>query len=389
MREHSSDPTTAELLARLALLEAQMAELKAQTSDADGHTSVSQAAAPAREPTASRRDLLRYGAVALGAAAAGLAAPRPAEAANGDPLVIGSITNSATALTRLNSTFTGLESMAQGPVGLAGASSATDGTGVVGNAFGLGVNRGVFGHSFSFNGSGVHGLNDDGGTGVLGEIRSFSTANGIAVAGFNSSSFVGSGPGGGGFGVYGLSSKGHGLVGATLTAGGAALAGSTNGVAGAYAGVFYGPVVAVGNLVVTGAKSAAVPHVDGTHRLVYCVESPESWFEDFGKGQLQCGQADVTIDPDFAAIVNLDDYHVFVTGYDDFELRVTDQTAAGFRVLAKAANSAGRFSWRVVARRKDIDGDRLATVTIPPAPTLPDIPVTPEPPAFEGLGRRG
>jgi hypothetical protein len=98
MREHPSDPTTADLLIRLATLEAEIATLKAQASDADEHTSVSPTASPARETAASRRDLLRYGAVALGAAAAGLAA-HPAEAADGDPIVIGSSSNSATSIT--------------------------------------------------------------------------------------------------------------------------------------------------------------------------------------------------------------------------------------------------------------------------------------------------
>jgi hypothetical protein len=32
---------------------------------------------------------------------------------------------------------------------------------------------------------------------------------------------------------------------------------------------------------------------DGSHRRLYCLESPESWFEDLGKGQLQGGQANV------------------------------------------------------------------------------------------------
>jgi len=50
------------------------------------------------------------------------------------------------------------------------------------------------------------------------------------------------------------------------------------------------------------AKSAAVLHPDGTHRRLYCVESPDSWFEDFGEAPLECGEATVTLDPDFAAV---------------------------------------------------------------------------------------
>jgi hypothetical protein len=117
---------------------------------------------------------------------------------------------------------------------------------------------------------------------------------------------------------------------------------------------------------------------------LYCVESPESWFEDFGKGQLECGRADVALDSDFAAVADLSEYHVFLTGYNcQHPLHVTDQTSTGFTVAAIAASSlntapaatvSGTFSWRVVAKRKDIAGPRLEPVTIPREPTLPPVP---------------
>jgi hypothetical protein len=110
------------------------------------------------------------------------------------------------------------------------------------------------------------------------------------------------------------------------------------------------------------------------------MESPESWFEDFGKGQLECGEAAVRIDPDFAAVVSLDDYHVFLTqygGHDD--LSVSEQSPTGFRVEARDATSSCRFSWRIVAKRQDISGPRLETVVIPSAPTLPRVPDDPMP----------
>jgi hypothetical protein len=211
-----------------------------------------------------------------------------------------------------------------------------------------------------------------------------SQTHSIAVYGHNKSGYAGPGAGAGGFGVYGLSEKGHGLVGATAAAGGAAVVGATNGVSGAYAAVFYGPVVVTSAFTVLGAKSAAVPHPDGSHRRLYCVESPESWFEDFGKGTLEQGTAAVTFDPDFAAIADMSDYHVFLTAYDQpNDLTVTDQTACGFRILAKDSTARSKFSWRVVAKRKDIAGERLATVTIPPEPQLPtasDVPPMPNQP---------
>jgi hypothetical protein len=231
-------------------------------------------------------------------------------------------------------------------------------------------------------GHGVYGASN-GGNGVYGEIPSTASVNGIGVFGVNSSSYTGGGPGAGGFGLYGHSNLGHGLVGATGTAGGSAIVGATNGVAGAYAGVFYGPVYVGGNfIVVGGAKSAAVPHGDGTYRQLYCVESPESWFEDFGTAQLVEGKADVAIEPGFGAVAEMDSYHVFLTGYDhDHLLHVSKRTPNGFTVEANAALAAlqgrkecdltGEFSWRVVAKRKDITGERLAKVVMPPAPVLP------------------
>jgi hypothetical protein len=342
----------------------------------------------AEEP--SRRDLLRYGAIALGTTAATALAARPAIAADGAPIILG---NSHTSSSETSVQCSGSGQTAFGATsssttlgrGVDGFTFAPNGLGVFGVHFNVsGTGAGVLGRSISPTGVGVRGHAENGGTAVRGELTNTS-ANGIGVFGLNNSLFAGPVPGGGGFGVYGFSAKGHGLVGATGTAGGAAVVGATNSVAGAWAGVFYGPVVVSGDLIVVGgAKSAAVPFSDGTRRQLYCVESPESWFEDFGTGQLVGGRADVPMDPGFAAVAEMDIYHVFLTGYDhDHLLHVTNRTPKGFRVQANAALAAlqGRkdcdlsstFSWRVVAKRKDIAGERLAKVTMPPDPVLPPI----------------
>jgi hypothetical protein len=246
--------------------------------------------------------------------------------------------------------------------------------------------RGVTGHHIN-NGIGVLGQSDLGGIGVEGLIpASNSYSASTALYGVNASTYAGTSPGGGGFGVYGISAKGHGLVGAVGTAGAAAVVGAVNGVANSYAGAFYGPVLVFGNFTVMGgAKSAAVPHPDGTHRRLYCVESPESWFEDFGTGQLECGRAEIAIDPDFAALVDLADYRVFLTEENTHQhLIVTDRTSHGFAVEADLEMAAlkgkretdlnGTFSWRIVAKRRDIKGARLETVAVPPEPVLPPLP---------------
>jgi len=83
------------------------------------------------------------------------------------------------------------------------------------------------------------------------------------------------------------------------------------------AGDFYGDVFIHGNSTATGTKSAIVPHPDGSHRALYCVESPECWFEDFGAARLVDGTVTVHLDPDFAAVVHSDAYHVFLTPAGD------------------------------------------------------------------------
>ena len=383
-----------DLLARIEALESELSRLK--TPPAEPAPSAGEAVAStldhrtAAEPATSRRDLLRYGAVALGAAAAagGLTAS-PVEAADGGALIIGG-SNNGTAVTQLSATgsyafFSSTTQLdysgvgGQGPeFGTYGLNTGTSGAGVFGFAPNAsGTSEGVRGVAVSPGGVGVRGTCSSGGNAVRGEVPSTSSQNAIAMYGVNLSSYAGASPGAGGFAIYGLSARGHGLVGATAAAGGAAVVGATNGVVGAYAAAFYGPVIVGGAFtVVGGAKSAAVPHPDGTHRRLYCLESPESWFEDFGRGTLACGETLVRLDPDFAAVVDPADYHVFLTGHDGrFDLTVSDQTADGFRVKAAGAGD-GTFSWRVVARRKDIAGARFEPVEVPNEPALPALPAS-------------
>ena len=128
-----------------------------------------------------------------------------------------------------------------------------------------------------------------------------------------------------------------------------------------YAGYFEGKVVAE-SLVVLGAKSAAVKINDGDYHLLYCQESPENWFEDFGKGQLTNGRAIVTIDPLFTQTVNTSvDYHVFLTPKGDCNgLYIASQTLTSFEVRElQSGNSDISFSYRIVAKRKGYENIRL------------------------------
>jgi hypothetical protein len=251
--------------------------------------------------------------------------------------------------------------------------------GVVGNG-GSGGADGVQGFAGGGNFSGVTGVGgSNNGSGVSG-FGGGTTGPGVSGVGSgpNTDGVLGFGRGSGGAGVHGFSSEldGNGVL-ADASNGGGAFAVWARSSSG-FAGFFEGKVNINGDLHVTGAKVAVVPFPDGTSRVLYCIESPESWFEDFGIGHLVNGQAEVQLAADFASVVNSESYHVFVTEYEDNNaLYVTKRTSTGFAVRAKSSKTAGgTFSYRVVAKRKDIAGPRFEKVTIPAeklraAPTLP------------------
>jgi hypothetical protein len=123
----------------------------------------------------------------------------------------------------------------------------------------------------------------------------------------------------------------------------------------------------VGLFYVVGAKLAVVPLPDGSHRGLYSLESPESWFEDFGRASLSDGKAHVDIDPDFGAVADVQGgCHVFLTAEGECNgLYVSGMTGSGFDVAEQqGGSSAVDFSYRVVARRKDIDGRRFPVIDL-------------------------
>jgi hypothetical protein len=252
-------------------------------------------------------------------------------------------------------------------------------------AIGKGSGAGLVGSATTVAATPVTGLN----AGVYG----LGAANKVGVSGANLSTVPNS------HAILAVATAGHGLVGSSL--GGNTYAGLVGnaGPNGARAGAFYGDVVfsanffVLGNQTVYGAKSAALPTADGKHRLVYCIESPESWLEDFGRGTLVDGRAEVKIDAVFAAVAEMADYHVFLTPSDATSrgLAATARRADGFTVQELGGGaSGGTFSYRVVARRKDVPAARLAAVdkpTLAPlhlpdlAPAIPAAPAPRQPPA--------
>jgi hypothetical protein len=115
-------------------------------------------------------------------------------------------------------------------------------------------------------------------------------------------------------GVWGISNQRHGVIGTSnanagvfgYSSGNVGVIGATSNPA-SYAGVFKGNVFVLGDLRASGQKAAVVPFPDGSQRLLYCMESPELWFEDFGSAKLARGRAVVKLDTNFAKVIKRGD----------------------------------------------------------------------------------
>ena len=120
-----------------------------------------------------------------------------------------------------------------------------------------------------------------------------------------------------------------------------------------------------------GVKDAIVPFPDGSKRVLHCVESPEHWFEAFGSARLKRGRATVTLDAEFAKVVMLNGYRVFLTPEGDCKgLYVHSKRSVSFEVRElQGGTSSIAFSYRIVGKRKDIKRHtRFAKIDAPLVP---------------------
>jgi hypothetical protein len=280
-----------------------------------------------------------------------------------------------------------------GTYGVYGQSDSASGTGVYGAATDTtGLTSGLFGWSRSTSGRGVNGYAsaDAGDTcGVYGQADSTSGQGvyGRATATTGST-----------HGVFGQSesTSGHGVMGWANATTGAALGvwgqsdstsgrgvyggasadtGTNYGVYGwtnspsGYGVYSNGDMHAVGDFTATGTKAAIVQTRDFGWRHLYAMESPQTWFEDFGQASLASGEAVVSIEPIFAQTVNLDrPYHVFLTPLGDCGLYVAEQTATSFTVRALNGSACDvAFHYRLVAARLGYEDLRLEPAEDPEA----------------------
>ncbi|MEO0227037.1 MAG: hypothetical protein ABIL70_03185 [candidate division WOR-3 bacterium] len=314
------------------------------------------------------------------------------------------------------------DSATAGQSGVYGRSNATNGLGVVGvgnnissynYVAGSGVvgngNYGVFGIPGTTNGMGVVGYNDASAErwGMLG-----GTYSGVQGVSNNTSGagVFGQHTSGAGVGVYGTFTPastdayavyGNGYVTQWYGYGGYFYGGyrgvygsvnvaSTQSGAGVY-GVDPYPnnttqwgVYAVGDMGCSGTKNAVVRTSRGP-RVLYTIESPEVWFEDFGSGQLNNGRTHIELDPLFLETVTIDNNNpmkVYITLTDECNGVYVKKGRTGFDVIElNNGKSNATFDYRIVAKRKGVENRRLdlaeGEYTDPhlyPDPNDPEIP---------------
>jgi hypothetical protein len=310
----------------------------------------------------------------------------------------------------------GVSGSSSGASGYGVYGTSTNSTGVYGNGnygvqgwstdnvgvFGHGANWGVFGGSATSIGvagngptygvygtsssTGVYGTGSTGVSGAGGTTGVWANGSNYGVDASSSGTAVKGA--GGSYGLYGTGNTGvygsgnigvfgagiPGLQGQATSSGAPAIVGNALGGPGSnYAGYFNGNIQVNGGIFVSGGPKAAVVDTEdyGT-RVLYAVESPESWFEDFGTGQLVDGAAVITIEPIFAQTVNLDeDYHVFVTPLGDCAMYVDEKSPTSFAVRAMGGQScSAAFDYRIVAKRLGYEDVRLAEFEDAPATTV-------------------
>lgn len=311
----------------------------------------------------ARGSLGRRGALgalaALVAATMGKVTEQPVQAADGD-VVLGAANNSTSPTQITNSTpaSTAIVGIANGGIGVSGKGGFY---GVYGEAVGGGF--GIFGFSPS-------------GYGIIAQ-----STNAVGLFAVSSTQVGGYCQSTSNYGLFATSSSGEGVAGNSgsnigvhaSSSSGVAL--RSDGPTELYGNVEIGDFETVGSplynlnitgdLKVNGQKSAIVRGADGEFRQFYCQESPESYFEDFGTAKLDRGKTRVNLDDEFKYFVAPNrGFYVFLTPLADTPgLYVSNRDKDGFNVQEIGTKESSiEFQYRVVCTRKDVAGKRLERV---------------------------
>jgi len=288
--------------------------------------------------------------------------------------------------------------------GVYGLSVSPNGNGIAGFATSTtGNTNGVYGQNSSPAGNGVFGGNNatDGGIGLSG-LANGTTGNAYGVFGATATTGFGAGVLGSAFATTGTafgifadanSPNGNAIFGDAASPSGypTAVVGFLNSNDGGVAGQFvahagaglilqglsgpnFNQVFSVdangnlnisGNLTVSGTKSSTAKLQNGREVLLYAVESPENWFEDFGSGEMNNGVAWVRLEGSFAEATNATvNYHVFLTANGDSNgLYVSRKTPTGFEVREHGGGGSNvAFDYRIAVRRRGYETMRMAEV---------------------------
>ena len=280
--------------------------------------------------------------------------------------------------------------------------TSENGVGVYGTAVSdSGFTQGVYGLSSSSTGAGVYGYADDETGLTYGVYGAVTSPDGVGTYGYNSAAsdlaygvfgVVDSPDGKGVFGwAKSTSGDASGVFGQSDAISGYGVYGWSNQTTGISVGVYgesesslgdgvtgYSPNVGVkgvtsvptsglgvyysGGLGGSGSKSCIVKTSQGP-TYMYCQESPECWFEDFGGGQLINGRCRIELDPLFLETVTIDGMNplrVFIQLRGQCNGVFVEEDFTGFDVIElHDGTSSASFHYRVVAKRKGFEEKRL------------------------------
>jgi hypothetical protein len=236
-------------------------------------------------------------------------------------------TTSATGIRGANQHATGTGIVGLGnnvtAVGLYNQGSGVAGFGTLAGGYFLATNTAT-GSGIIGSGNNVTALNTTGfGEGVNGNATSYGVA-GFAVAPLSNDRW-------GGYFDYINSANGYGWI------------------CGRTGGVDYGIASA-------GVKSTIVKDDNNQSRIMYCTESPEVLFEDYGFGQLTNGFAHIEMDKIFAKNISADrPIRVFIQLEGDCNgVYVTNKSVNGFDVKELTGGTSNvKFSWHLIGNRAD------------------------------------
>ncbi len=234
----------------------------------------------------------------------------------------------------------------------------------------VGVNGyGIWGVASDATGYGVYGSDyTNGATGVFGgggTTGVYGNGGSTGVYGYSGAGYGGEfADGNGDFGVVGNETDGFG--GWFLDAAGdyGRIGDALDGAAGVFdntAGTFMYISYGSSGYITNGTKSTEVKDESNQERLLFCNESPEVMFEDYGEGQLTNGKAHITLDPLFAKNVSITSKHplrVYVQLEGDCKgVYVTNKSANGFDVKELSqGTSYVSFQWHIICNRANEAG---------------------------------